>query len=597
MIPTRPAHRRVPAALLAAVFPLACLPAARAQLTAVTQSPANVQVRLDTVATLSGFTPIDAATIPGNPNLFVATYVASSARVLAVDPVARSVAPTPFLNFAGTGVPISGQGLQGIAFSPDFNDSSKPGYRKFYTYEAETTPASPASSVMFLHPEVPNPATVGVLREWTANAAGTAINTAVPSRVVLNFGTPAGHMGGGLKFGPDGYLYLATGDGGGNGDGNSTTNSSDGFTGSTGTLSVPGISNGQDFTNPLGKVLRIDPYTTNADGSPRATPAGASARAFNGTTRYFIPGSNPFVGNPQNIYFRSNGATAAPVAPLPELFAFGFRNPWKLSFDKAATPGALPYVADVGSHEREEINLVAPGRNYGWPYREGEITAPAATNNGVRPDPLPFLKQTSPGVFAPYDLSPALTEPTQMSGPIARLGTRSGTGSPLLFTDRPDSDDHADGLYGDQYGDANAIVGGFVYRGSLLPSLAGMYVFGAYQYLVDDPTQPASSYRAISAGGRLLYFDPNESTALKTVREFNFDPGYGITNSPIGANNLGDLMGVVQADNGELYALFLNGDIRAILPSAVPEPASAVLLASALLLLPRRVGRRRAPSR
>ena len=56
---------------------------------------------------------------------------------------------------------------------------------------------------MFLHPEVSNPRTVGVLREWTANAAGTAIDTRIASRVVFNFGTPGGHMGGGMKFGPD----------------------------------------------------------------------------------------------------------------------------------------------------------------------------------------------------------------------------------------------------------------------------------------------------------------------------------------------------------------------------------------------------------
>jgi hypothetical protein len=283
-------------------------------LTAVVNDPSNQKIILEPIANLGvGIVPIDAASIPGDSNLYVGTYLASSASVRVVDPVTKSISPTPFLTFAGTGVPIaSPQGLQGITFSPNFNDNTQPGYRKFYTFQAETGPGG--ANVMFLHPEVASPGTVGVLREWTANSAGTAIDTTIPSRVVFNYGTPGGHMGGGLKFGPDGYLYLATGDGGGNGDGFSgnITSSTDGFTGRnpTGTATdVPAISNGQDFTNVLGKVIRIDPYTSNADGSPRSTPAGATAKAFGGSTRYFIPGDNPFVGNPQNLYF-------TPVGPV-----------------------------------------------------------------------------------------------------------------------------------------------------------------------------------------------------------------------------------------------------------------------------------------
>ena len=117
---------------------------------------------------------------------------------------------------------------------------------------------------------------------------------------------------------------------------------------------------------------------------PRATPEDATAKVFGSSTRYFIPDSNPFVGNPQNIYFTPIGPATShtPVAPLEELFAFGFRNPWKLSFDKNAVPGDAPYVADVGSHDREEIVLLEGGKNYGWPYREGEVASGAA---GGRP--------------------------------------------------------------------------------------------------------------------------------------------------------------------------------------------------------------------
>ena len=64
-------------------------------------------------------------------------------------------------------MPITGQGLQGITFSPNFHDNTQPGYRKFYTFQVETGPGG--ANIMFLHPEVANPGQVGVLREWTAN--------------------------------------------------------------------------------------------------------------------------------------------------------------------------------------------------------------------------------------------------------------------------------------------------------------------------------------------------------------------------------------------------------------------------------------------
>jgi hypothetical protein len=380
-------------------------------------------------------------------------------------------------------------------------------------------------------------------------------------------------MGGGMKFGPDGYLYLATGDGGGGGNGGSLTNAMDGFTGRnpTGTATdVPSISNGEDFTNALGKVIRIDPYVTNADGSPRDTPEGSTTKDFGGSTRYFIPGTNPFVGNPQNIFFTPVGPAASepPVAPLEELYAFGFRNPWKLGFDKNAAPGDAPFVADVGSRQREEIVLVEGGKNYAWPYREGDIASGAANGRPLVSGNLPYLKQTSPGVFADFDLDPTLSDPTQMSLPFVRLGTRSGTSNPLIFYDRPVNDQDSDGIYGNEYGDTTSVVGGFIYRGSAIPELEGMYVFGGYQFLILDPTQNPSTYRATSDGGQLYYFDPNEAATYKTIREFNFEAGFGISNEriPGTTSNIGDLLSVAQGVDGELYAMFANGDIKRIAP-------------------------------
>lgn len=527
-------------------------------LSTVVSDPGNLKIALEPIVQLDvGLAPIDGASAAGQNDLFVGTFVASTASVRIVDPVTKAESGT-FLDFSSTSVPIAGQGLQGITFSPNFDDNSKPGYRKFYTFEAESGPGG--ANVMFLHPEVSNPGTVGVLREWTANSAGTAIDTSVPSRVVFNYGTPGGHMGGGLKFGPDGYLYLATGDGGGNGNGGSLTNSGDGFTGrnlSGSSNDVPGISNGQDFTNMLGKVIRIDPYVTNADGSPRAAPTNATAKSFNGSTRYFIPGDNPFVGNPQNVFFTPLGPATShtPVAPLEELYAIGFRNPWKLSFDSNAVPGDAPYIADVGSHVREEIIKAAPGGNYAWPYLEGDITSGAANGRPLTGSNVPYLKQTSPGVYAPFDLDPTFSDPTQMPLPDVLLGTRSISGG--QFWDRPGQDYFSDGIYGDQWGDINTVTGGFIYRGTNIPELEGMYVFGGYQYHV---RANAIDYTPESTGGRLFYTDPNEASTFKTVREFNFLSGFEIPNG-----GSGDLLSISQGADGELYAMFAGGDIMRLL--------------------------------
>ena len=203
----------------------------------------------------------------------------------------------------------------------------------------------------------------------------------------------------------------------------------------TGTATdVPGISNGQDFTNVLGKVIRIDPYVTNADGSPRTTPADATAKMFGGSTRYFIPNSNPFVGNPQNIFFTPIGPVGSqtPVAPLAELFAIGFRNPWKLSFDKNAAPGDAPFVADVGSTQREEIDRVASRRRITAGRTARAISLPARrTVDRSLPVTCHFLSRRAPACLPSSIWIPTLSDPTQMALPTTRLGTHSGSLGPL----------------------------------------------------------------------------------------------------------------------------------------------------------------------
>jgi hypothetical protein len=149
------------------------------------------------------------------------------------------------------------------------------------------------------------------------------------------------HNGGHLAFGPDGYLYIGTGDGGG---GNDPDN------------------NAQDPQSLLGKMLRID--VNVADGHPSG---------------YTVPPDNPFLD-------------AQPIPALGEIWAFGLRNPWRYSFDDLG-PGATRalVIGDVGQGAREEVDYEpagAGGRNYGWSIREGQIATPGVSNRSAAYLPL-----------------------------------------------------------------------------------------------------------------------------------------------------------------------------------------------------------------
>jgi glucose/arabinose dehydrogenase len=186
------------------------------------------------------------------------------------------------------------------------------------------------------------------------------------------------HNGGHLAFGPDGCLYIGLGDGGSGGD---------------------PLNNAQNPNTLLGKMLRID--VAVADSHPRG---------------YEVPADNPFVDR-------------RPIAALTEIWAFGFRNPWRYNFDDPAHggTGAL-VVADVGQNAHEEVNWEpagAGGRNYGWRLREGRSAYDTRT----------------PAAYQP------LTEPIH---------------------DYPRSD-------------GMSITGGFVYRGAALnPMFNGRYFFADY---------------------------------------------------------------------------------------------------------------------
>ncbi|MDM8007602.1 MAG: PQQ-dependent sugar dehydrogenase [Phycisphaerae bacterium] len=218
--------------------------------------------------------------------------------------------PTAFLTVAGVTMGNE-QGLLGLAFHPQYASN-----RRFYIYYT-TTGGGPAGQ--------------SIVAEYQASAADPDLADAGSARVILHFDQPqSNHNAGWIGFGPnDGYLYIASGDGGGTGDDDA------GHTVGTG--------NGQDTTdNWLGKILRID---VNGDDFPADS-----------LRNYAIPAANPFAGVPGD----------------DEIWAYGLRNPWRCAFDRA---NGDFYIADVGQGAWEEVNYQPAastgGQNYGWRLKEG----------------------------------------------------------------------------------------------------------------------------------------------------------------------------------------------------------------------------------
>jgi glucose/arabinose dehydrogenase len=245
---------------------------------------------------------------------------------------------------------------------------------------------------------------------------------ATSERILLMVDQPpyANHKGGQIAFGPDAFLYIALGDGGSGGD---------------------PLGNGQNLQTLLAKVLRIDVDHTSAG------------------LQYAIPPSNPFAGG----------------GGLPEIWAYGLRNPFRFSFERGT--GRL-FCGDVGQDKYEEIDILQSGGNFGWNVMEGMHCYNPASGCNVSGLILPI---------AEYD--------------------------------------HAEG---------NAVIGGYVYKGSAIPSLAGAYIFsdngsGTIWKLVEappgtwTPTKLLSSNRGISSLGQdvagEIYFVDYSGSVLKLTAQ------------------------------------------------------------------------------
>jgi len=285
--------------------------------------------------------------------------------------------PTPALNITNrvqpplvASNPNDERGFLGLAFHPGFTNPASPGYRTLYTYNSEQTNGT------LVYP-CPNGAANNyrnVLNEWKISSTNANVVDPASRREVISFGKNAqNHNGGTCTFGPDGYMYLALGDGG---DANDVGASH----------IVPG-GNAQNLSTPLGKFLRFNPL------NPALNPTSPDPVSPNG--QYRIPTANPFQG----------------VGQVPEIYCYGMRNPYRFAFDTVT--GDL-IEGDVGQNDIEEINRIVLGGNFGWAIKEGDFLF-NMTNGPAGPA---GTIGTPPGYFSPG--SPAgLIDP--ISGPMGIL--------------------------------------------------------------------------------------------------------------------------------------------------------------------------------
>jgi hypothetical protein len=296
-----------------------------------------------------------------------------------------------------------------------------------------------------------------VITEWhvpTPSNPGSVVDP-MSAREILRIDQPQfNHNGGAMQFGPDHLLYIALGDGGGADDEDGQP-----FIGGPVVGHGP-TGNAQNLATVLGKILRIDPQGSNA---------------ANGN--YGIPAGNPFIGLP--------GAAG-------EIWAYGFRNPFRMSFDSAL--GHL-FVGDVGQNDVEEVNLVVAGGNYGWRHKEGSF----------------FFRPNGTGAGYVSDIDPGGL-PAGLRDPVAQY-------------------DHDDGI---------SVIGGFVSRSPSLRRLKGRYVFGEFA-------------RNFASDGRIFYLKKknlvrrNGKVLTSPIAEVRY---------PNDTYTIGmALLGFGQGNDLELYAL------------------------------------------
>jgi len=388
----------------------------------------STQVDLQLVA--DGFvSPIGLVAPPDNTGrLFV---IDQAGKISIIDQNGNKLS-TPFIDVTSSLVSLNSnydeRGLLGFAFHPQFASN-----HKFYIYYQ-------------LPPRTGN--NLSRISEFQTSASDANVADMGSEKIILELDDPqSNHNGGTLAFGPDGFLYISIGDGGAGSD-VGAGHVDDWYTANAG-------GNGQDITSNLfGNILRID----IDNGSP-----------------YGIPSDNPFVGK--------DG--------LDEIYAYGFRNPFRMSFDRGGNHDLI--AGDAGQAMYEEIDLVTKGGNYGWNVKEGRTCFNAANN----------------------------------LAPMASCPTMDNFNNPLI-----DPVVVVNNTANPQGGRATTIIGGNIYRGTAIPGYQGKYIFGSFG---QTGTMPDAELFITTPAGQT-------------------DWGFEVINLASHPNDIGYyLKGFGQDNNGEIY--------------------------------------------
>jgi glucose/arabinose dehydrogenase len=329
--------------------------------------------------------------------------VEQTGTIMVLDPD-RTLRMAPFLDLTDKMIRLDREfderGMLGLAFHPKFKENGK-----FYVVYS-----APIARDQGRRPRV-NYTTTNYLSEFRVSKTDPNQADFTSERVIYRWHKPQyNHNGGAILFGPDGYLYIGIGDGGWGNDKAIGHNEK--------------IGNGQDLTTNLGKILRID---------------------INSGEPYSIPSDNPFVGRKD---------------ALPEIYAYGLRNPWRMAFDAGADHQL--YAADVGQNSYEEVDIIVKGANYGWNRMEGtHCFNPDDPNN-----------------------HPATCDKSGITLPIVEYGNLNVV----------------------KNGRGTSVTGGYIYRGKALPQLNGAYVFGDWSKQFAKPD-----------GVLLVARPPTEKGAMWTI--------------------------------------------------------------------------------
>jgi glucose/arabinose dehydrogenase len=390
-------------------------------------------------------------------NLYV---VDQAGKIWIVDSTGEKMT-APFLNLSNKLVPLMGdydeRGLLGLAFHPDYATNGK-----FYVfYSAPPGRGGPT-------PDTPWDNMVRV-SEFTVYASNSLFADPNSERVLLEVNHPQfNHNGGTIAFGPDKFLYISIGDGGFMDD-NAPGHVEDWY-------KVNAGGNAQEVSaNLLGKILRVD-----VNGDP-----------------YSVPADNPFVGK----------------EGMDEIYAFGFRNPYRFSFDMGGNHDLI--AGDAGQVLYEEIDNVVKGGNYGWNVKEGTHCFNTDDNKTER-DECPAVDSAGNPLIDP------VLELNNHANPAGGVGT--------------------------------AIVGGFVYRGTAIADLDGKYIFGVFSE--DEEGTPNGKIFSATPGGSTWSYEPiqlkdkpdNLGMYLKGFGQDNSGEVYLLTSTETGpTGNSGKVMKIVQA--------------------------------------------------